>query len=382
MERLTLCMIVRDEEALLARCLAAVAGVVDEVCVLDTGSGDATVEIAREHGARVAPFVWCDDFAAARNASLDLVPEAGGGWILVLDADEALVADGARERLLEFAARHPGEAGHLLVENLADDGPASRAEVTRFFPAGPQWRYRGRIHEQLLHRGASPRRAPTGVVLRHDGYRAERLVARDKLARNEALLAAVLRDDPGDAWAAYHLGRTRAVAGRHAAALQAFETAVAGCPDDAPWVAHLFESAASSLRALGRSRQALDWLGQVEPLFADRADTCFLLALLALDVGELDRARAGFERCLELAGTRPPGGESAPAASTWAPAHNLGVMAEVTGDAATARACYERALTFRPDHRESLEGLERLGVPAAAARTRPQTTAPGAARPG
>jgi len=67
---LTLCTIVKNEEATLSRTLDSVKGVVDEIVVLDTGSGDRTREIARESGARVYDFEWCDDFAAARNESL------------------------------------------------------------------------------------------------------------------------------------------------------------------------------------------------------------------------------------------------------------------------------------------------------------------------
>ena len=85
--RISLCMIARDEAAQLPRCLASVRGAVDEVVLVDTGSRDRTREIAREHGARVESFAWCDDFAAARNASL---ARASGDWVLVLDADEEL----------------------------------------------------------------------------------------------------------------------------------------------------------------------------------------------------------------------------------------------------------------------------------------------------
>ena len=61
---LTLCMIVKNEEATLSRTLDSVKGVVDEMVVVDTGSRDRTREIAREFGARVYDFEWCDDFAA------------------------------------------------------------------------------------------------------------------------------------------------------------------------------------------------------------------------------------------------------------------------------------------------------------------------------
>jgi hypothetical protein len=88
--RLSVLLIARDEEASLGRCLASVKEVAHQIIVVDTGSTDRTVEIAREHGAEVHAFEWCDDFAAARNAALE---HARGDWVLVLDADEELPAD-------------------------------------------------------------------------------------------------------------------------------------------------------------------------------------------------------------------------------------------------------------------------------------------------
>ena len=85
--RISLCMIAKNEEALIAGCLRSVRGVAHEVIVVDTGSTDRTVAIAEAEGARVVHFRWCDDFAKARNAGVEL---ATGTHILILDADERL----------------------------------------------------------------------------------------------------------------------------------------------------------------------------------------------------------------------------------------------------------------------------------------------------
>ena len=353
--RISLCMIVRDEAELLPGCLASVRGVVDEIVLVDTGSRDATPELARAAGARVESRVWSADFSAARNAALEL---ASGDWVLVLDADERLrEPQTARKALEEFAARHAGEAGQVLLHNLGPEG--SRALLTRFFPRASEWRYAGRIHERVLRAGAEPPRAPTGIVVEHLGYAPELVAARGKLARNAELLERELESAPGESYLWYQLGRTRALAGEHALALAAFEHALESCADDAPYGAHLLESAAYSLRALGRSQQALAWLLNAT-LDPRRADSQFVLGLLALDCGDLVRAEALFRACLLLEGTLPEGGESSPGASSVAPAFNLGVMREVLGDPAGARAWYERALRSDPGHAPSLAGLARL----------------------
>lgn len=359
---LSLCMIVRDEQEKLGRCLASVEGVVDERIVVDTGSRDGTREVARAAGAEVVEFAWCDDFAAARNRSIEA---ASGDWILVLDADEELERAGARERLLAFvagAARAPLVAGQVELENRLASGERSCILLSRFFPRRPDVRYHRRIHEQLLCAGQPLAGRPTGLRVRHDGYNEEALRARDKLARNETLLRACLAEAPGDGYDWFQLGRTLEVAGRFAEALEAYEKAVELVHDEDTHLPHLFECAATCLRQLERSRQALDWLAPVAAAFPERPDTVFLSALLAMDVGELERAEHGFLRCLEL-GQRPRAAravETSLQASTFAPAHNLGLLYECTGRPLEARAYYERALAFRPDHPGARAGLARV----------------------
>jgi tetratricopeptide (TPR) repeat protein len=83
----SLCMIIKDEEKYLARCLASAKPVVDEIIVVDTGSADRSKDIAVTFGARVYDYEWKDDFAAARNFSIS---RASGEWILILDGDEVI----------------------------------------------------------------------------------------------------------------------------------------------------------------------------------------------------------------------------------------------------------------------------------------------------
>ncbi len=356
-------MIVRDEAGQLLRCLDSVRGVADELCVLDTGSTDASAELARAQGAKVACFAWCDDFAAARNAVLSM---AHGDWVLVLDADEELVTPprAARAVLEAFARSRAGSAGRLLVENLDQAIVKSRSRITRFFPNDGAHRFRGRIHEQLVRLEAGqprePRRADLELVVRHHGYAESVVRERGKLERNARLLERALDDDPTDGYLWYQLGRTRALAGDSAGALPALESALERCPDGAGWGIQALEEGAYSLRALGASARALSLLEEVEADWIDRADTVFLIGLLALDLGDLERAEHGFRRCLELAGEGSVRAEESAAATTFAPAYNLGMMCELSERFEEARGHYLRALSFHPAHAPSKEGLERL----------------------
>ena len=84
LQRLSLCMIVKNEEETLPRCLKSVCSLVDEIIIVDTGSTDLTLSVAKDFCAQIFSFAWDDNFSSARNYSLD---QASGDWILVLDAD-------------------------------------------------------------------------------------------------------------------------------------------------------------------------------------------------------------------------------------------------------------------------------------------------------
>ena len=90
---ISLCMIVKNEEDFLSQCLQSVEGVVDEIVMVDTGSSDLTLEIARSFKAKVFQHEWKEDFSDARNVSLK---HATSDWILFLDGDEVLEPESAR----------------------------------------------------------------------------------------------------------------------------------------------------------------------------------------------------------------------------------------------------------------------------------------------
>jgi len=353
--RLSLCMIVRDEERFLADCLASAAGHVDEIVVVDTGSTDRTVEIAQSFGARVFHVAWREHFAAARNASLAM---ATGDWALVLDADERLVDGAAARATIEaFADTNPGRTGRIEV---VEASTGARTRITRLVPLDGLHEFVGRVHEQVAFALGEPLREDLAVEVQHLGYDEEVIASRDKSRRNRTLLERELADRPDDAYAWFQLGRNHFGRDDFEAARGALERALELAPEGAAYVPHLIETLAYSLRALGRSTEALRLVEPVLMRYAARADTQFVAALLALDLGHLERARRGFSRCLELA-TRPPeGAPHDPATTGVAPAYNLGVMAEVLGASDEARAWYERALAIDSAHGPSRAGLERV----------------------
>ncbi|MDQ4090298.1 MAG: glycosyltransferase family 2 protein [Actinomycetota bacterium] len=193
-------IIARDEAFHLPGCLASISPVVDEVVVVDTGSADATVELARAAGATVALRPWDGSFAAARNAALDL---ARGEWILYIDADERLSdAGGLREALASCDA----------VAGLVRFCPGSTYTQYweyRLFRNRPDIRFHGVIHETMVpdisrlvsEQGASVVNVPGRID--HLGYEGDQA---DKHRRNLPLLLRQIEDAPERLYLWFHLG--------------------------------------------------------------------------------------------------------------------------------------------------------------------------------
>jgi len=143
---LSFCMIARNEESNLAKCLDSVRSLAAELIVVDTGSTDATPRIAADFGAQVTAFDFTViDFAVARNHGL---AQATKPWILILDADETLAPAGAPQ--IEALIASNENAGYFLERhNHWPDAVSTTDYAVRLFPNRPHHRYRGRVHETI-----------------------------------------------------------------------------------------------------------------------------------------------------------------------------------------------------------------------------------------
>ncbi len=217
--RLSLCMIVRDESKFLAGCLESVRGLVDEMIVVDTGSTDDTAAIASAAGARVYPFAWRNDFAAARNESFS---RCTAEWVLFLDADERFAA-GQEESLRRLLDDADASAYTLLVRSRATmpTGPSVQVmPYARLVRRDGRFRFEGTIHEQIspsIERAGGTVK-PSALVIEHLGYGQGVDVLRKKAERNIPLLRERLRKNPNDAYACYQIGNTASMFGDYAGA--------------------------------------------------------------------------------------------------------------------------------------------------------------------
>jgi len=197
--KISACVITKNEEKNLPTCLDSVKSIVSEIIVVDTGSTDRTVEIAKSYGAKVFSFKWIDDFAAARNFAIE---QATGKWIIFLDADEYFAPDcvkyvplairEAEQRKLDMIiclmANVEKETGKIITSNLH----------IRIFKNHPQIRYVGAIHERIvrLDRPANALDVQKEITIIHTGYSRENVQEREKSKRNLELLYRELEKNP------------------------------------------------------------------------------------------------------------------------------------------------------------------------------------------
>ncbi len=193
---LSACLIAKNEENTLPKCLDSLRGVADEIILVDTGSTDKTVEIAKSFGCKVYYFAWINDFAAARNEALR---HASGEFILVIDADE-FFEESHKQKLREFLSTTDAEGIFITVKNylgsLSNLTSVMGIRVMRLFRRGHF--YSGSIHEQVADSVARSGRPITtlDVDLHHLGYTEEFLRTRNKSTRNTVLLEEELAQDP------------------------------------------------------------------------------------------------------------------------------------------------------------------------------------------
>ncbi len=290
--RLSACMIVRDEEAHLTECLATLDGICDEIVVVDTGSTDNTVKIAESFGAVIGHFDWCDDFSAARNASLEL---ASGNWALWIDADERLSPNSLTALLSAMVRPHFGGFTIPMINFLSDDLTRDRLEhrPCRLFRLHPSIRFEGKIHEQIttsIEALGLQVAQLDGIHIDHFGYQKSEIERKGKAQRTFSMLESELALNPTDSFHLFNLGNAYFSAGRFEEAAETFSRAdVNGRAPHAQFMMHLW---AFALLQVARHDEAIEVCDRAEKsgiggILIDYARSCILA-----EQGRLEEALA------------------------------------------------------------------------------------------
>ncbi len=367
---ISLCMIVKNEEKNLARCLASAQPHVDEIVIVDTGSQDNTLAIAEQYGAKIDHFKWCDDFAAARNYSLTKV---SGEWILHLDADEEMVVDnpGFRQQLLSKP-----EVLIYAVDRTDVNVPGDAflgGFHARLFRNLTGFRYVNRYHEQLQYQGDRPIAYShlQGVKILHYGNSDDVALREKTLTRDIPILEAIRQQEGLSFWLLDCLARNYLRTNQLDNAQECYEEAFDRLlphlmsgekPEGFYWVPTLMHFMAG--QALDRQdfetarllcQYGLAWCPNHLPLN-------YLAGHMLMDLGFPLGAIAYFERCLQLAQTNSFY-SSEPFEQTLLtidPACSIGCAQMELGDWKQAVSAFELALSFDPNCKMAQQNLEKI----------------------
>ena len=344
-QRISLCMIMRDEEEHLARCLASVQGVVDEIVIVDTGSVDRSIEIAESFGARVLHEEWHGDFATPRNTGIDA---ATGDWILVLDADEELIDGEALKELLHddeiegYCLREVNFIGEELgVESVVNS-------AFRLFRNKPAYRYSGALHEQIMGEvdpvgGVCTRFV--GIEIHHYGYLEPTSRGKEKTDRNMAIVMEEVQRKPTDSFTLFNAGVEYQRIGDHETALGYFRRSFSELASlNAYYASLLLRNIVASLHSLERWDEALDVLGDALQAYPDFTDLFYLQGQIHTSRREYRAAVKSFRRAIELGdgdGARYLAQAGMGSFYSW---HALGRLYEMMGDTHEAVRCQRNAI--------------------------------------
>ena len=357
--RLSLCMIVRDNERTIRPALESIRPWVDEMIVVDTGSTDRTPDICRELGARVEFFEWCDDFSAARNESLKY---ARGEWIFWMDSDDTVPEDcGRKLRALADGEHKPNTLGYVMqVHCPRHDDPDDLTVVdhVKMFRNRPDLRFEHRIHEQILPaiRRSGGEVAFTDIYVVHSGSDQTPEGRKRKLERDYRLLQLDLRERPDHPFVLFNLGMTYDDDDRPEEAIQYLTRCLTVSQPGESHVRKAYALLVSAFSKTERFDEAEIMCRRGLELFPEDRELLFRRAMLSHHAGRLDEAETTYRRLLN--GHAERCFQSIDAGITGYKArHNLAVVLDERGDAEQAERQWRMIVAERPNYRAGWSGL-------------------------
>ncbi|MFA9381235.1 MAG: glycosyltransferase [Acetanaerobacterium sp.] len=344
--RLSVCMIVRDEEEFLDRCLASVKDIAYEIVVADTGSTDDSIAIAKKYGAQVYPIKWQGSFSRARNY---VMSKATGDWLLLLDADEVLDSRDT-DRLMEYLQTTETDGSHFTLLNYIgsrESGLYTMHNALRLLRGNGLYRFKGAIHEQITRKDGQ--RIPPGtfenspIRLHHYGYLDDVVRRKQKRQRNLPLLLQELEREPDNPFFLFNLANDYLACADHEKALEAFDKAYAGMDVTQAYAPHLIYRRAVTLYNLGRYAEAIRAAAEGLQYYPECADLEYLRGAIYAEWGRYTLAIDSFVRCMGM--DKPPASmRFMEDTTTLRPLTALGRLYSSLNDYPRALECYTKIL--------------------------------------
>jgi len=353
--KICLCMIVKDEERYIKNCLNSAFKFVDEAIIVDTGSTDKTLNILKEFGEQIQirHFQWSNDFAAARNFSLQGVTS---DWILIIDADQKIV--GNPEKLRNILSTSEVCGYNVVEESHTDSGAKAKMMVyTKLFRNNGYQYYRA-IHEQLdIDHSLVLELDEEICKIIHYGYLKKDMQEKAKTKRNLAILLAEYSQNPDDAFTCYHLGATYSAMDEYDLSLQYYFRCLELSPKTGYDAYHflLFKRVAVIYMLLEQFEVCDSFIDSIlkSEQCQEFVDFFFLKGLCLKKLQQYEDAKQAFKQCLIIGNTNKF--DSLYGRGSFLANLELARIFRVQNDVACAVSFYEQALFDSENTRK--EGL-------------------------
>ena len=350
--KLSLCMIVKNEESSLPQCLGSIKDVVEEMIILDTGSTDKTMQVAKDFGAQVESFSWRDDFAAARNQALSY---AQGEWVLVLDADEVLT-----QEIIPSIQQAITNPHHLVINLVRQEVGASQSPyslISRLFRRHPEIKFTRPYHAiiddsvaqiQQQERKWKVVNLPSVGIL-HYGYQPGTIAAKDKANRARKSMERYLTSNPKDPYVCSKLGALYVNIGKLEEGLKLLERGLQYSEkNEAPLLFELNYHLGNVYTRRQNPNQAAIHYQQAlqQPILPQlKLGAYNNLGGLLKAAGQLPMAKKAFDQALKIDPNFAIG------------YYNLGMTLKAMGLFIEAIAAYQKAITLIPDYPWAYQNL-------------------------
>ena len=353
---ISVCIIAKNEEERIEKCLAPLMTYDFEIIVVDTGSTDRTKELALKYTKNVYDFEWINDFSAARNFSLK---KASHNYVLVLDCDEYLT-DIDLEGVYKAVEQHPQGVGRLLRNNYYDtNGKRTNFpdRVERLFHKRHYY-YKSSIHEQVTNIKTDSTyydRYDIPLTVDHAGYLGGIEAMIKKAERNNELLFKEIEQHPDDAYLYFQVGQSyNAISDYENSYIyykKAFELPI---NPEQPWLPVMVSNFISSMTHTGRAQEALEFITPRYDSFANNSTFFCSMGVIYLNVEQPLKAMMEFVKAIQCPNCSNEG------TNTYIPYYNMGLCNELLGNMEGAITFYRKSAAY--EYPLAMIRLQELGT--------------------
>lgn len=292
MKSLSVCMIVKNEEKNIKRCLESIYKIADEIIIVDTGSDDETLDICNQYNCNIIKHKWNNDFSEARNISLDYATK---DYILFLDADEELSSADLEKLKLLLSKSKLSEGYFLKLINIINENEVGEYVIFRLFKNKKNYRFRGKVHEQIANCIQKYNKENCieniDIKIYHYGYDPNKVNIKDKYKRNIGILNTYTEEEK-DAYYYYVLGNEYARITDFNKAIESYEKSINVMDMKYNYVfyPYLILNTVKAYSNIKQFYKELKFIEKIKITIPNFKDLYFMECLAHIECGKISRA--------------------------------------------------------------------------------------------